>query len=80
MAKRNQPYNGHESWQAWNVSLWIANDYGLYSLALRCLEQHANCRDAAQLFRLSCGSDKTPDGARYSQRAVYLALRGLKDD
>lgn len=23
-------YNGHRSWNAWNVSLWINNDKSLY--------------------------------------------------
>jgi len=27
-------YQGHRSWNAWNVALWIGNDEGLYHLAL----------------------------------------------
>ena len=23
-------YNGHRSWNAWNVALWLSNEYNLY--------------------------------------------------
>ena len=32
-------YNGHESWNAWNVALWIGNDEPLYRFALECVRR-----------------------------------------
>lgn len=34
-----KPYNGHRSWNAWNVSLWIGNDESIYRLAVDCLNR-----------------------------------------
>lgn len=74
-----KPYNGHESWNAWNVSLWIGNNEGLYRLACDCNARHGNVQRAARAFRADIGAERTPDGARYSQRSVALALAGLKE-
>ena len=81
MAKK--PHNGHESWNAWNVALWIGNDEGLYRLALDCLERARKkprgiiARQAANMFIRESGLTRTPDGARYSVHSVTLALRDL---
>jgi hypothetical protein len=32
-----KPYNGHRSWNAWNVSLWLNNDEGLYNLMVEAI-------------------------------------------
>lgn len=76
-----KPYNGHPSWNAWNVSLWVANDEGLYRLALACLSEAGNsAARAAVLMRDALGAGaKTPDGAPYSLRSLRHALAGLKD-
>jgi hypothetical protein len=82
----SKPYNGHRSWNAWNVSLWIGNDEGLYNLALDCLARARKPRAngashgrmyAARLFLSEVGTEKTPDGARYNVTCVYEALEGL---
>ena len=73
----SKPYNGHPSWNAWNVSLWIGNDEPLYRLALDCLKQNRRLYAAAQQF-VACVPARTPDGARYSMRSVMHALRGLE--
>lgn len=68
-------YNGHRSWNAWNVSLWINNDEGLYRLAQDCLRRRGgNRQKAARLFLSECGAEKTPDGAKYNQTCVYEAM------
>jgi len=79
-----KPYNGHESWNAWNVALWIGNDEGLYRLALDCIQRargkggRSIYEQAARLFVADVGAARTPDGARYSVRSVRLALAGLE--
>ena len=82
----SKPYNGHPSWNAWNVALWIGNDEGIYTFALDCLRRPRSdgkpvtLACAARRF-LSGGFDgaKTPDGARYSLNSVRLALSGLRE-
>lgn len=74
----SKPYNGHASWNAWNVALWIGNDEGIYNLALDCVKRAGKRYGrAAHYFIASIGESKTPDGARYSVRSVTAALRGL---
>ena len=72
-----KPYNGHRSWDAWNVSLWINNDEGLYNLALDCLKANRNRARAARAFCLNVGAERTPDGARYNATAVAAAMEGM---
>ena len=83
---RGKPYNGHRSWNAWNVSLWIGNDEGLYNLALDCLARARKPRSngaphgrmfAARLFMREIGTERTPDGGRFNLTCVYEALEGL---
>ena len=83
-----KPYNGHESWNAWNVALWIGNDEPLYRAAIEAIRRprtdgkpvSANC--ATLRFLRDCGLEgqRTPDGARYSHRSVKLAIAGLMDE
>ena len=78
-------YNGHRSWNAWNVALWIGNDEPLYRLALDCLhdtrkaDQRPRVTAAAMRFlRLIGEGSKTPDGAVYNLKCVREALSGLE--
>ena len=73
-------YNGHPSWNAWNVSLWINNDEGLYNLARECIRYNRGRTNAAaaMLAHLrECGIYETPDGARYSVSLIRRAMRGM---
>lgn len=93
-----QEYNGHRSWNAWNVSLWIANEEPLYRAALECIKtaRQSNARRiergkpaateaqiagaAARLLRTSYIGTRTPDGAKYTQLAVKLAMLELMEE
>lgn len=69
-------YNGHRSWNAWNVSLWINNDEGLYRHAVDLATQHCIGKGARILARELDG-EKTPDGARYNATCVREAMQGI---
>ncbi len=86
-------YNGHRSWNAWNVALWIGNDELWYNIALNCLQKartnhrHAKKADenciavsASREFMLyKTKGERTPDGAIYNRLSVKLALLGLME-
>lgn len=73
----SKPYNGHQSRAAWNVSLWINNDEGLYRLALDCIRRRKT-KDAAAKELIELLPEKTPDGVPYTLRSVREALVGLE--
>ena len=73
-------YNGHKNWNHWNVSLWINNDQGLYSLARESVKNNRTKGAAAREILdvlLEGGADKTPDGAPYSITTIRAALVGM---
>jgi hypothetical protein len=69
-------YNGHRSWNAWNVSLWLNNDEHLYREACRLAKQHGIERGARHMAANLSG-EKTPDGARYNLTCVREAMRDI---
>lgn len=69
-------YNGHRSWNAWNVSLWINNDESVYRWARELTREGGRAR-AARLINQELGGTKTPDGAVYNRTAIYLALEEI---
>ena len=71
-----KPYNGYRSWNAWNVSLWINNDEGLYNEAVRLAKKYGIARGAAKLAAQLDG-ERTPDGARYNPTAIRLAMADI---
>ena len=72
-------YQGHRSWNAWNVSLWIGNDEGLYRMALDCIRRTKTKSAAARAFLRQIGEgSKTPDGGVYNLTCVREAMTGLE--
>ena len=76
-----EKYNGHRSWNAWNVALWISNDETTYHYAMNCLARYDNniVKATMAFMSLFCG-DRTPDGAKYNHLSVKLWLEGLIED
>ena len=70
-------YQGHKNRAHWSVALWIANEEGLYRLALECLKETRTLDQAAERFLEAVGATETPDGAKYSKSAVRAAIRDL---
>jgi hypothetical protein len=70
-------YNGHRSWAAWNVSLWLYNDESQYRLMLQAKSQFKSKRNQVKWIMEQL-PPKTPDGAKYSRLTVGLALDELE--
>lgn len=73
----SKPYNGHPSWAAWNVTLWLYNEEPLYRL-MQHHARHARTKDAAARALLADLPARTPDGARYTLATIRYALRDLE--
>lgn len=75
-----KPYNGHKSWDYWNVSLWINNDEGLYGHARDLCRRFPRREAARHMVRNlnDMGITDTPDGATYNVERVYHAMEGMK--
>ena len=69
-------YNGYPSWNAWNVSLWINNDEDLYRLAYNVVND-MGYKDGYEFLCEWWSNKVTPDGAKFSKRAIKLAIRDI---
>lgn len=71
-----KPHNGHRSWNAWNVSLWINNDEGLYRHARELVLRYGYDAASRKLAHELKG-ETTPDGGRYNVTCIREAIRGI---
>lgn len=68
-------YNGHPSWNCWNVSLWLSNDEYLYHTMRWYIEKTNRNASLATKELLRDLPTRTPDGAVYNRKSVYLAVK-----
>lgn len=71
-------YNGHRSWNAWNVSLWLNNDEGLYRMMLAAVRVHKTKARAARVLAGQLEGERTPDGGRYNFATIRAAMEGIE--
>lgn len=76
-----EKFNGHDSYEHWNVAAWIDNDEGLYSLAHDCARVNIYVSRAADMF-IDClselGVTHTPDGVDFTQETVEAYFEALE--
>ena len=70
-------FNGHRSWNAWNVSLWLSNDETYYPFFVALIKEKGIQKATNTIYYYLRGG-KTPDGASYNRLSVKLALEGLE--
>ena len=68
------PYNGHRSWNAWNVALWLYNDEGLYRMVQDALRRAGTKDKAERYLARDLAGQRTPDGGRYNLTTIRAAL------
>ena len=68
--------NGYTSYDAWNVSLWLHNDEGMYNVMMHGIKKNAQVNDAARyvLALMTMDSNTTPDGAYWTLCNVVEAI------
>lgn len=74
--------NGHSSYEAWNIHLWINNDEGLYNMARECVRENCSPTDAAAEFINTVselGMDSTPDGVAFERFHVEDVMEELEE-
>lgn len=70
-------FNGYSSRNAWNVSLWINNDYDLYQMAQGLVTQKGHFK-AAHILSKQLGGSKTPDGYEYNLTGIKQAIADME--
>lgn len=72
-----KPYQGHESYAAWNVAVYLFNEYPLYQLVMEAIAGRTLAE--ASTWLMARLPERTPDGVRYSLNTVRLALVGVRE-
>ena len=71
-------YNGHRSWNAWNVSLWLNNSEETYRNIILCMKK-IGFEKTVDIFSKNLKGLKTPDGAYYNKLSIRLALQDWRE-
>lgn len=71
-------YEGYPSWNSWNVSLWINNDFILYSCARDTVWRYGMDK-AIDMLTIHWKYKRTQDGGVFNRRSIKLALEGMDE-
>lgn len=69
----NKSYNGHPSWEHWNVTLWLLNEEENIQIVNNAIFHGETLTEAAVLLLLAL-PPATPDGAAYTHKLILYAL------
>jgi hypothetical protein len=76
-----KPYQGHRSWNAWNVSLWLMNDEPSYREVIRWRDLRGTPTAVARrVIAAGLLPARTPDGARYNVASVADVIRSEREE
>lgn len=79
---KNNTYNGWKNRSTWNVTLWIANDYGLYTSAVEFMKTYKGKRPYVNFIDyMYLRHEKTPDGIKWISTGLdYKALNEFMNE
>jgi hypothetical protein len=66
---------GTRNWNAWNVALYLFNNYPTYLMVCDAVKRTKTLDDAAAVIMEHLEGDATADGAPYTKTNVRLALQ-----
>ena len=72
-------YNGWRNRQTWNVSMWLNNDYGIYTAAVKFMEKRKHPKANSHYLRFikeqGLADERTPDRIKWLSNSLdYKAL------
>ena len=75
-------YNGWKNRSTWNVSLWIANDYGLYIQAVEFMKDYRGIKPYKDFIKyVDLTDEKTLDGIKWISNLLdYKALNEFMNE
>lgn len=71
----HKPYQGHRNRNAWNVALYLFNEYRLYQRMREIVKASRTLDEAADTLANELAGQKTPDGVPYTRTNIRLALQ-----
>ena len=69
-----KPYNGHESFSAWNVALYLSNIERHYRTIQRIIKGSITVQEAINKAIEHFSGYVTPDGIKASKRSIKLHI------
>lgn len=75
-------YNGWRNRSTWNVTLWIANDYGLYTSAVEFMKDYRGSKPYKDFIEyVDLTDEKTLDGIKWISNLLdYRALNEFMNE